>query len=319
MEYVTLSGGQVEENQEITTKELACVVDVPEIEVQPGREINAPLDEKKFHWKCFILNLGFWACFITFLGLYFTQRLSKPLGFSFGYSVLFFMSFFWSSSMTEAYLSNTAEYIKNLISHESAGDLVNKFRASPPTVWMQAVSYHYETRSRSVVKTSTDADGDSSTTYTTETYDVRVDTHTEKIDFSYDHWKEMSKDLYGLGLNADHSFTGFTICKLQLSISLVFADDFTKSVYESECRKLKDRNINRDTHMEFSECFTVEKFQNRVLALLNINQVPWALSYSWFLFASFIGLSFIYRLWLDSICEKRSFEFVKEISQETAR
>lgn len=187
--------------------------------------------------------------------------------------------------------------------------------------------YHYETRHRTV--TTRNSDGSTSTRV--ETYQVRraahalrtlahnrahvgrlmhaqekVVTHRERDTFAYSTWHDDSGRIIGL--------QQFRICKLRLSKIHTFGSSETAARFEAQAQAFRDRNRHRDTHMDYSQGLDIPGFKDHVLALVDVRNRPACLSLSWFWLWSLAGLTWPFRMWMESISSKRGFTVNKVIN-----
>jgi hypothetical protein len=119
----------------------------------------------------------------------------------------------------------------------SASAYIDSIRTVPARIGMQVVCYHYETRSQRTV----DSDGNPKS----ESHKEKVDTYSEKQLFEYRTCNDVSGDIIGL--------EQYSVVKLHLNKAIVWANPQSQIAYNNACAALRERNQNRDHHIQFTE------------------------------------------------------------------
>jgi hypothetical protein len=142
--------------------------------------------------------------------------------------------------------SSTMQYLNNFHCTEEAINIVSRIRETAPRFKFKISCYHYET----YTETYTDSDGETQTRTETRT----VYTHSAKMDYFFDLFKDVTK------LPAYE----YATTKVHLTQRFGFEDDHTKQQYELEKAAFIKKN-SRDKFYEFHEERFMPKFVNRML------------------------------------------------------
>merc|ERR1711871_1032409 len=126
----------------------------------------------------------------------------------------------------------------------------------------------------------------------TRTTTVRVNTHSATGSFKFDEWNDRSdlfpnKQLFLSGISYKSTYT--------------FADDYTRSEDNRQKKKFRDDN-KKDVNQDFSENYACKDCCSH--ALVYSDEVPYFMRVSYYVLASFLIMSFPFRLWYSSLSNR---------------
>ena len=202
--------------------------------------------------------------------------------------------------------------IESCLSRETRclGEMYNTNRATyylqnllgvRPKIYVNTVSYHYETRTR----TRRDRDG----RHRTETYQERVDTHTDQCEFEYGSCKDTS-DMWKMP-----AFDGKGIIFVKLGMHISLAGSNTVEALENKKSEMIEKNKHLDQciecsveeHVDFEKYFTV---------IDDEEGIPCWMDNSCYAVAALCCCSWPYRFCLKRKAKRKQFRYYKEISME---
>jgi TMEM151 family len=194
--------------------------------------------------------------------------------------------------------SNTFQYLLNINTTESVMDCMNHmYRAEPVVRWF-IQCYHFETRSRQVA--STDSNGN--TTYTTEYYQERVNTHSAQGQLVITRWCDISTPLDQQEIEA------YNMTKISVKKTWVGDDGAVKQKLDFICAN------NLDVYYDFSETLDLEGYRARFLGFVHLDNVPALAHWGWYLASHLtVVLAVPYRMWLSSKSHKVRTAVVKQV------
>ena len=163
-------------------------------------------------------------------------------------------------------------------------------RMQRPIITFHIQNYHYELRTRRVAETHRDSNGNTHTTYRTETYWERVNTHRASGDFLYTQWADTSPNPQCLEYVKQFHLTRLRMYK---------HFDFTSvaSVSYAYQEALFIRMHHTDVHYDFHTTQTVPGFRENIL-LYNDREgnFPWYVKSGVYAFLTLIMLGWIQRI-----------------------
>ncbi|CAM9782720.1 unnamed protein product, partial [Ectocarpus fasciculatus] len=166
-----------------------------------------------------------------------------------------------------------------------------QLRTTSPVVLFNARCYHYETQTRTVPVTTTNASGYTTTTYRTETYTVTVVTHSASEEYSFTRWEDATGPLSGTD--------SVRLTKLHLSKELGFLTDAAEqrllAAYGSFCAANR-----RDLFQDYNKELQLEGFKERIMCFRNVDEAPcWVSSCGYWVASLLLLLNVPYRLCID--------------------
>lgn len=105
----------------------------------------------------------------------------------------------------------------------------------------------------------------------------------------------------------------YNMTKLHNGKSLAFADAYSRSCFDASLRELEYRHRNVDDFMESGWRLHVPGFASHLLAFTSLAQQSKYMTKSAYLLISLLGLTWPYRVWLESHSVRAHYRFVKEI------
>jgi len=264
-----------------------------------------------FNFFCWVFQLTIWVllifCFVlnlmesgyvsedSFLYEYLDPKHLKKL-----YIILGICYFIY---LVLEFSSPTSSYLRNKKTDQAMYETMGDIFKTPPEITFYGESYHYVTR----IVTTTDSKG----RVHTQTRREKVTTHRDSYDLPY----YSSRDVSGLFyLNCEKAFAQKKrYIKLKLKEEINFADAISYSDYEKEKEAFWLRNRFRDTYFDFSESRDVPGMKHHNLVRLTKTE-PAAVRFSIFLIYTIIGLSELYKAWIDSLCVYQKFKIRKLVS-----
>ncbi|XXQ32774.1 TMEM151 family [Plasmodiophora brassicae] len=183
---------------------------------------------------------------------------------------------------------------------------IQELQNTPPVIEMAVRCYHYETRHRTV--TTTDSEGRQHTH--TESYDVRVDTHSATESFAYSYCTHDD----GFLSSVDAALP-FDTVRLQLNERITFGDAWTENAFNDRVARFRSEHAGRDTHMDYTQRMYTPGFRRHFIMSYH-EHVPWYMTPLACVAASVLLLSWPYRLFVQSqtvkvVVDLRKAVFVK--------
>ena len=114
------------------------------------------------------------------------------------------------------------------------------------------------------------------------------------------------------GGDAYNRWPATLLAKVEFGKRWTFGDDYTRQHFGMYKRRFI-RHHRRDRHYDFSQDFELPEFRERLLVEMYPGAKPRHASTGWYWVANLLLLTWPYRVWLDSICQRRRYEYVKEI------
>ena len=194
----------------------------------------------------------------------------------------------------ECILSHTQTFLVSLKrNRESLKAHIDQVKHSRPVITMRIQCYHHETRRWR------DKEGRH------HSKQVRVNTHAASHVYHYSWVRDCGGDAY------EH-WPATLLAKVEFGKKWVFGDDYTRQHFAWYKRRFMRHN-RRDRHYDYHEEFTLPEFREHLLVEMYPGAKPELASTGWYWAANLLLLTWPYRVWLDSICQRRRYEYVKEI------
>jgi hypothetical protein len=265
------------------------------------------------HLRAFLFNAtmwGAWAFFFVSLGLrYGMNPQPKDMGTIFTVSWATLIGVFVIYAL-EVSFSSTSRYLWNLYVVEDIVTFINRLRDRAPEIWFYCCCYHYETRTRWVTEHYTEhvnGRAESRTRTRLETYQEKVVTHTEKELFRFARFMDAS----GVVCN---DILKYNATRIDFTKGWTAGTPQTAQAHEQQKYNFVARNRNRDEHFEFTEGMDFYGFQEKMLAIVDLQKksifMNWA---SYFGFSIILMQSWLYRVWLDRNSVKARYHFNKTV------
>ena len=186
--------------------------------------------------------------------------------------------------IAEALTSPVAKHLRNVIFEEKYYESFLKARAEAPSITWHSEAYHMETRRVE----RRNADGSKSVHFQT----VEVVTARASKNFVFDAWVDSS-----------HNFpTDFTYAQFSSRSEHLFFDQYSIDNYKQEYDHFMRVN-NTDAHQRKSTYFYVGNTTGPPIpqSLVYSSQLLFFVKYTYFLYATLLGCSFLYRWWITSL------------------
>lgn len=271
-------------------------------EKKDDRTKEATSRVKLFRTYSLYYYVTFWI-WLIYLVLYVTTKLfgGSVFGALYLASIVFVIACYLLV-LLEFRFSAEREYILNLSSTVFAAERIDSIRASQPSVIMQAVCYHYETRTRTV--TYTDASGNLQTSL--ETYQEKVITGTYTDTFDYSYWKDTSKmEVAGISQRG--------ITKIKMTLNVDTGDEETALALTRQYTDFRLRYQNYDTHVDYSKVNHVPGFQKRLAAYTDSKYKPWWINWYVYLAATVLLVGWPYRWIFNAVTHRTRYTVSKVI------
>jgi hypothetical protein len=194
----------------------------------------------------------------------------------------------------EVFTSNTFRFIFHSMKYNVALGKIEQLSKTNPIISWSIQCYHYETRTRTIETRNSDG----TTSYSTQTYTERVNTHYASLRVPYIGCVDSSNMMECM-----KHLPLLQYCRIYISKMYGFVDSESRSNFDRMKSGFISSN-NFDTHYDFSEGFEIPGYISRICTYgSNDNSLPCAFSMGTFLFTSLIGFGWIIRILLY----KRSF------------
>ena len=169
------------------------------------------------------------------------------------YCLLYFpFFFFYFLYFGMEICSPTFHYLSSQKDSSKIYTVMGKLLNTDPVLGFTAQCYHYEYR------TYTETDSKGNTQEKTEK--IRVNTHYETEEFKYYSFRDVSGTFL---LDVDKAaMKKKAYIKLYLSKNIEFADAISIADYKKQKNEFYDRNVDRDTHLDFNEYEDLPGLQN---------------------------------------------------------
>ena len=132
-----------------------------------------------------------------------------------------------------------------------------------------------------------------------------MNTHAASHVYQYSWVRDSGGDAY-------NRWPATLLAKVEFGKRWTFGDDYTRQHFGLYKRRFI-RHHRRDRHYDFSQDFELPEFRERLLVEMYPGAKPRHASTGWYWVANLLLLTWPYRVWLDSICQRRRYEYVKEI------
>jgi len=206
----------------------------------------------------------------------------------------------WIIMMCESCCSSSRKFISNSKNPIGIVPYLTKLNCTTPGLSMHCHCYHYETRTRHI--TETDSNGHTHTR--TETYQELVTTYRGREDFDFNRWANTSCVIPGMKM-------GMT--KVYVELGYCFGDDYSRNMFDRQYHDFQQRNRYRDVHFEHWTSYNVAGYEREQLCITRNDWKPCFLGVPMFLLYSSLCLSFVYRRWMDSLCDEVKYTVHKTI------
>ena len=212
-----------------------------------------------------------------------------------------------------SFATDTIAYLWHLDHVEGVIRYVERIKAMPATLEFSCDCYHFETRIRYVAKTRTEhitVNGKTISVTRTwnepETYQERINTHSETRNFVYSLCKDTSPAL----TNAMRQYQAVRVnCEYHIS----FGDNSTRTNYEVSKARFIAENRSRDVNFDFRENHYIIGFKPQLLSVVDIAKKPFLMHWIAYIISILMLLSWPYRLWFYTKTVKGHLEFRKHI------
>lgn len=222
----------------------------------------------------------------------------------------FLQEFWWIFALVELvyfvefFCSSTLRYLWNKTDSDSIRDYVVKIKETRPSISMWCECYHFETRVRYVTESYTVNGPNGPETRTRqrmETYQEKVVTYTETDYFDFSHFFEISRMI------SDDIYDNDLI-KIKFSQKIEFGDPYTRGAYDRQLSTFIARNKNRDACFTYTENKHIPGFKERMFSV-NGEKHSCLIHWWWYTVATILGLTWPFRLWVESKCVRGEFNF----------
>jgi len=226
----------------------------------------------------------------------FTRRTS--LGFCRDYGlvfpVLFLIVYFiylyeFTSSETKEYLSN---HLKTTREYEG---YMRKIKSSAPLIGTSVKCYHYDILVM-------DETGEPRWTI----FPIRITTCFKISNFDYSSWEDTTGEVFGVLIGKD-------FVKLEVIPTYHFGNEESARIFWAFRQDFTNRYRHRDYYYESVPEFYVSGHQSQVLVQKKGAKRPFWLSSNWYLVFSVFLLSWPYRMWFESISDRKRIVLRKVI------
>ena len=189
------------------------------------------------------------------------------------------------------------QYLSNIITDKTCRSYIKELVDARPSVRAVAVAWHYEIRR-----------------FQTTTYLEKVEDDRQSEFLHITRWEDVSSD--------PDSLTGYAnnLTRLRMLKSIVFSNNETEAAFnrimEIAVQKVRERNpgLDIDTSREDS----IPGFEERVLAYWESYQPKWWFNKSVFILATFLLMTWVYRIVFAAKTQKAGFKIVKNIYADSA-
>ena len=204
----------------------------------------------------------------------------------------------------EACISSERKYLSEKFEADEVAGYLNSLLDRKPKILVNTVSYHFETRTRTVAYT--DANGN--TQYRTETYTERVNTHWDSCEFEYNSCQDVS-DVSKMPV-----LDGQGVTRVKLSKEVTMADQETADALNAKKVYMLEKNKHLDTYIDVDVEYYLENFKDRLMVVDQKKGVPWWMNNWCFCFCTMIWCSWPYRICLKAKTKQKQFKYKKEVS-----
>jgi len=178
---------------------------------------------------------------------------------------------------------------------------IHNIRTQPIHLGISCACSHMEQRVRYVTRTHRSGDR-TWTTQEPEIYHVKITTYAETTYFQYYRCEDRSDDL-------NDEIRNYSVMKVQLTKGWQFGNEQTKRAYDEFKAIFIEKNQYKDRIFEMKEFDYLDQFEEK--AMFVDERKPFCLSMFWFLFWSFLGMSWPYRLWMEVRSAQTDYAFQK--------
>lgn len=218
---------------------------------------------------------------------------------------LFFV--FAVAYVVEGLLNRTSRALWNIGGVDDVASYVDRMRAAAPAVHFVGESYHFERRSRTVHKTTTDSHGKSRTESFTEYYEEKVVTHRAREPFRYDGFDDLSGELSA-------EIYLHNACRIDFKHHWFVADDYTAREFDYQWHHFDRDHRHRDQQFHSWKEVSLPGFRDSMIAVVDAARRPrWMAWWVYAVFTFVIPLSPVYRLLLDRGSAQATFVFSKRV------
>ena len=264
----------------------------------PGMLDQGEQKEHNFYWKCscWFLQVVDWILLSALIIVIILRpELVKKMSVAFGI-------FHFIYIMVEIF-SPTGKYLCHKSSGEGMYEKMGRYFKNIPKIIFHCDCYHNEIN----YYTTTDKLGRVHQHHET----VKVITFTEDYEMPYYSVRDVSGLFY---LNCDQAIAKKKLyIKLKVKEEINFADAISIMDYQNEIDKFYARNRYRDDYFEFQETRKIPDLVHHNLIKLGGNE-PFLSKYFFFILATLLTLSELYKLYFDSLCVFQRFKVRKLIS-----
>eukprot|EP00753_Platysulcus_tardus_P019588 PLAT7295.3.p1 GENE.PLAT7295.3~~PLAT7295.3.p1 ORF type:complete len:356 (+),score=88.66 PLAT7295.3:38-1069(+) len=185
--------------------------------------------------------------------------------------------------------SKYATLLRNAEESVSVHEYVDGLKKNPCQLTLHASAYHKERRT-----TGSGKNRRTRTVTVTTWRDSQTFAATEVIDFS--------QDVNSHGRNQ---------VRLTLAASYDFADEYTRQVFDLQCRNMQAIAATKDRYTRFSVSLDIPGFKSALLGFVDPSKRPTKLSFGWYYLACVFLLAVPYRMWMEGLSSADSISINK--------
>lgn len=196
------------------------------------------------------------------------------------------------------------KYLGNIMEEKTCRTYIKELIEARPIVIAKAVAWHFETRTRTVPYQI-----GGNTYYRTETYQERVVDYEEARDFIFSKWEDLSKNPDTLKLD-DAKLTRIVMLK-----TVHLGDEETLIKFNQLVSEVENsvRSMSPGSHIDSVKEDGIPGFKDRLLAYWETRQPRWWIKRYVFVVASFLLLSWVYRIVFTLVSQKAHLRIVKKV------
>lgn len=212
-----------------------------------------------------------------------------------------FVLFLWG----ETFCSWEAQYLSNMLEEKTCKTYIQELMEQKPVLTLAVVAYHFETRTRTV--TYTGANGQ--TVYGTETYQEKVEDHSEVEQFPFSRWEDVSPSPSSLNIDPGK------VTRIKMLKLVILGDSETQAEFDRLRNEMEDKvkGLYPQSIIEFGQADGIPGLEERVCAYWEADSEKWWTNEWVYITMSLLLLTWFHRVAFRFATQSTCYKVVKKI------
>lgn len=226
---------------------------------------------------------------------------TRKIGNIYGYILIPLLSLYM---YVESFFCLEWKYLGNIMEEKTCRAYIKELTETRPIVIAKVTAFHYETRMRQVPYTI-----GGNTYYRTEPYQEKVVDDEDFEIFSFTRWDDITPNPETLSLESSK------LTRIVLTKNVIFGDEETQEKFNELMAEVeaKVRAESPESQIESIRENDIPGFKERLLAYWECQEPRWWVNKHVFVIASFLLLTWVYRVFFSVVSQKAHVGIEKKI------